>query len=66
VNPSVNPAPEVKYGVSGLESLVCEDLKPVILVFGFKVKTGGTVVFSLESLVIPASRFGICGQKTLF
>jgi hypothetical protein len=61
-------------GVSGLESLVCEHIKPVILAFGFKVKTGETVVFSLESpvespvesLVKPASRFGICGQKILF
>jgi hypothetical protein len=57
-------------GVSGLESLVCECLKPVILGFGFKLKTGETVVFSLESLVEsqvkPASRFGILGWKILF
>jgi hypothetical protein len=57
-------------GVLGLDSLVCESLKPVRLGFSFKAKTGRTVVLKLESpvesLVKPASRFGIQGRKILF
>jgi hypothetical protein len=45
-------------GVSGLESLVCECSKPVILTFGFKPNTGETVVLKLESPVKPALSLG--------